>query len=365
MSDHDYLQKLTEAGASIRQWAEQAACRFVLAESCTSGLCAATIGSQPGISEFFCGSHVTYRNDSKRRWLDVQADDLQKHGPVSESVATQMAEGALLATPEAQISVSITGHLGPQSPDGMDGVIFIGVAVRQSDELLTIAARFELPEAVRSERQQLAAMKALSCLGRVLQLQIAVQQVCQSTRPYYVIGNPQILALLPGSFNPVHQGHQQMVRFGREHLSGEVHYELSVENVDKPDLTQDDCISRLLSICLDGSIVLSRAPTFLSKARLLGKVCFLVGADTIGRIAETRYYADENGRDKALQELQELEVCFLVFGRTMDDSFLTSSCNQGSFTELADLPLPATLAAICQGVDSEEFREDVSSRDLR
>ena len=70
-------------------------CRVVFAESCTAGLIPATLAAFPGISEYLCGSKVVYRNLSKQDWLGVSEQDLLDPGPVSETVAQQMAQGAL------------------------------------------------------------------------------------------------------------------------------------------------------------------------------------------------------------------------------------------------------------------------------
>tara|TARA_B100000497_G_C7335992_1_gene221635 strand:- start:168 stop:410 length:243 start_codon:yes stop_codon:yes gene_type:complete len=41
-----------------------------------------------------------------------------------------MAVGVLEKTPEADFAISITGHLGPAAPEGMDGLVFVGIARR-------------------------------------------------------------------------------------------------------------------------------------------------------------------------------------------------------------------------------------------
>ncbi len=103
--------------------------RLVLAESCTGGLVASTLTTIPGISEVFCGSAVTYRNETKAEWLSVSREKLDDPGigAVSEIVAAQMCTGVLAGTPEADIAASITGHLGPDAPPHLDGVVFIGI----------------------------------------------------------------------------------------------------------------------------------------------------------------------------------------------------------------------------------------------
>ena len=102
--------------------------KIVLAESCTGGAVAAALTSVPGVSEVFAGSLVTYREDSKRRWIGVDAEAIVKDTAVSAAVAHMMARGALRQTPEADKAVSITGHLGPDAPAELDGIAFVGIA---------------------------------------------------------------------------------------------------------------------------------------------------------------------------------------------------------------------------------------------
>lgn len=123
---------LLKIAARVAGLLEQSNLKVVFAESCTAGRIAATLSKIPGISASLCGSFVTYRNASKNQWLDVRQDDLNSPqiGPVSETVARQMAIGALDSTPEADVAVSITGHLGPNAPEELDGVAYSAIYFR-------------------------------------------------------------------------------------------------------------------------------------------------------------------------------------------------------------------------------------------
>lgn len=141
----------------VRRLAETGT-RVVFAESCTGGLIAAELAKIPGVSEFLCGSAVTYRSDTKVQWLGVSSDDIQQHTAVSRPVALQMASGVLARTPEASMSASITGHLGPDAPPEFDGVIFVAIATRNRDGSLgEECARYQLAGSERLERQREAA----------------------------------------------------------------------------------------------------------------------------------------------------------------------------------------------------------------
>ena len=111
------------------------AVRVALAESCTAGLAAATLGSIPGISEYFCGSVVAYRDETKISLLGVDRAAIEKWSSVSESVAAQMASNVLAKTAEADYAASVTGHVGPDAPAGQDGTVFIGLAWRRDGQV--------------------------------------------------------------------------------------------------------------------------------------------------------------------------------------------------------------------------------------
>jgi len=136
--------------------------RLVLAESCTGGRIAAELAGVPGASEWFCGSAVTYREETKKVWLSVLADSLTRYSAVSQEVAQEMVCGVLAMTPEADLAAAVTGHFGPDAPVKQDGVIFIAIAWRGNDGCQI--TRHELATQSRSERQREAAKSVLQLL---------------------------------------------------------------------------------------------------------------------------------------------------------------------------------------------------------
>lgn len=104
------------------------------AESCTGGLIANRITDVPGASAVFTHGFVTYANTAKIGLLGVAAADLTSHGAVSQTVACQMAAGALRVS-GADLAVAATGIAGPAggTPEKPPGTAWIGLAVRNAE----------------------------------------------------------------------------------------------------------------------------------------------------------------------------------------------------------------------------------------
>ncbi len=162
--------------------------------------------------------------------------------------------------------------------------------------------------------------------------------------------------VFPGSFNPLHSGHRRMKQFAEEMLQRPAALEISILNADKPPLDYIEIQRRLGQFPSEWAVHLTRAPRFEEKSELFAGATFIVGADTLRRIAAPRYYGGRAGRRKALKRIAENGCRFLVFSRRGEG---------GELIRLADLDLPDVLRAICQEVPPETFSEDVSSTALR
>ncbi len=103
------------------------------AESCTGGLISNRITDVPGASAVFTHGFISYANAAKISLLGVSSTDLETHGAVSETVACQMAAGALQAS-GADIAVAVTGIAGPDggTPEKPVGTAWVGLAAKDA-----------------------------------------------------------------------------------------------------------------------------------------------------------------------------------------------------------------------------------------
>ncbi|WP_145276596.1 nicotinamide-nucleotide amidohydrolase family protein [Planctomycetes bacterium SV_7m_r] len=156
---------LDTASQSVAEQLRDRDQRLVLAESCTAGLIASSLAAVPGISAYLAGSMVVYQEASKMKWLGVDEETLAQHTAVSAPVAHQMVTGALHATPHADLAAAVTGHLGPDAPEGFDGLIFVAICRRGGQPKIY---QEQLKKTKRVARQREAATTVLAHLLQAL-----------------------------------------------------------------------------------------------------------------------------------------------------------------------------------------------------
>ena len=103
------------------------------AESLTGGALTAELTRVPGASAVVLGGAIVYATELKHTLLGVEADLLEREGPVHAEVARQLAEGArrrlTVGGRAADLGVSTTGVAGPDPQGGRAvGTVYVGIA---------------------------------------------------------------------------------------------------------------------------------------------------------------------------------------------------------------------------------------------
>lgn len=140
--------------------------RLAVAESCTGGLVCRRLTDFPGSSDVLLGGVVAYANSVKAGVLGVPPEVLERHGAVSEPVATAMAVGVrrLLG---ADAGVGITGIAGPGGGTEEKPVGTVWCAVDARGRVEARSERFPGDrEAVRERAAQAALFLLLRSLER-------------------------------------------------------------------------------------------------------------------------------------------------------------------------------------------------------
>ena len=162
--------------------------------------------------------------------------------------------------------------------------------------------------------------------------------------------------VLSGSFNPLHQGHQELVTVASRTLNAPVIYELSVSNVDKPPLEDEVVLERIDQVRQFGDLAITKAPVFYEKAQLFPGCAFIIGWDTMVRLVDPKYYENDHAKMiLALNQIRAAGCDFLVAGRINDSEFRT----------LADVQIPSVFQDMFREIPESEFRSDISSTEIR
>lgn len=106
------------------------------AESCTGGLLAAQLINVSGASKIFGESLVTYSNEAKQKYLQVNKRTLNRHGAVSKEVVTEMATGLAKLT-GSDITVSVSGIAGPTGGTRNKPVGLVHFAIQTPSNIYT------------------------------------------------------------------------------------------------------------------------------------------------------------------------------------------------------------------------------------
>lgn len=381
---HDFLESwATAIHASGRQ--------LVLAVTGGGSQAISELLRVPGGSRSVLEAVVPYSEAALVDWLRGRPDQF-----CSAAASRAMAMAAWMRArrlapetdPHLLVGLGVTASLASDRPKR--GEHRVHVSVQTSRETRTVSVTLVKGARSRSEEERLAAHLVLAVLSDCCGVEqsdltaatkeiLLTEERLEETRqiadadwtrlllgeithivwPRVEPANPLPGAMLAGSFNPPHAGHREMAAIGSEILSTEVAWELSVTNVDKPPLDFCEIARRLTELMAEGDprpVVLTAAPTFAEKAVLFPGCTFLVGIDTVERIADVRYYGnDPKCRDGCIGQLAAQGCRFLVFGRL----------ENGHFVGLSDLSLPASLHGLCSAVPAERFRVDLSSTQIR
>lgn len=272
------------------------------------------------------------------------ATDRPKRGDHRCHVAAWSADGVR--------AYSLTFNKGLRDRDGEDEIasrLVLKALVEASGGFVDVPTALDDAERIEAEHKLYADPIAALVAGHVDSATVLPDGTMSADAPMQG-------GVLPGSFNPLHKGHESLAEAASDILKAQVSYELSVANVDKPPLEEAEVRARVAQFKGKRPIVLTGVPVFFKKARILPGCTFVIGWDTAVRIVNPRYYdGQELKLLLALEEMRSLGCSFLVAGRADSEGFHTVS----------EVEVPAGFKDMFREVPESAFRSDISSTDLR
>ncbi|CAI5967219.1 unnamed protein product [Closterium sp. NIES-65] len=133
--------------------------------------------------------------------------------------------------------------------------------------------------------------------------------------------------VLCGSFNPLHQGHTDLMAAALLEVPGGVPcYEMAAWNADKGAIPVEEVERRVHQFTAHGHmVVVTRLPLFASKASLFPHSTFVIGYDTAVRLLDAKYYGNSHSSMmNVLHGIARSGCDFLVAGRLVGSTFQSS-----------------------------------------
>mgnify|MGYP001487210195 CR=1 FL=1 len=138
--------------------------KISFAESCTGGLLASSITSISGSSKIFNLGLITYSNQAKIKFLNVNKNIIKKYGAVSHECCLAMVNN-LSKISKANINVSITGIAGPDGGTKQKPVGLVYIGVKRGNKTQIYKCLFKSKK--RSSIQKATVKKALNLVLRI------------------------------------------------------------------------------------------------------------------------------------------------------------------------------------------------------
>ena len=158
--------------------------------------------------------------------------------------------------------------------------------------------------------------------------------------------------ILSGSFNPLHEGHIELLKASSKEFKKNPLFEISIKNVDKSEINFNDLMDRINQFRSLGKLVVTNSEKFEEKSKIFKESIFVIGYDTALRLVDNKYYNDDF--KKSLKIIEKNNCSFLVSGRFINKKYKKpNNINFEGYDYLFNI------------LSEEKFRLDISSTELR
>ena len=348
--------------------------RFVLVSSGGGTNAISEILKVPGASTSVLEAYVPYAKESLDYYLLKQPDHY-----CSLDTTLSMAAKAYSAAkkidpdtnPKYLLGIAVTASLATNYSKKGEHKFFIAIQTYKYSSSFSYS--FIKGELTREEEEQVVTDHIINAIAQSCEVQskiiienssLVIKTVEAQKNWVKLVDNkidfvsstnriPELI--FPGSFNPFHSGHQSMSELAEKKTGLGLAYEICIQNADKPPLSYHEIEKTLNQFNHGHEWVLTKAGKFTDKAELFPNSVFIIGADTLTRILDEKFYLNRQDMLNQLDLFNSHNINFLVFGRKIRDSFIS----------LESVSIPEHIAKRFSGFGEEIFRDDISSTLIR
>ena len=328
----------------------------------------------PGASNTILESYIPYSKESMNEFLNSKPDHY-----CSLDTCLSMAANAYKKSTKINkqskskhlLGMAITASLATTYKKKGDHKFFI--VVQSHDYTKYLECYLEKDLRTREMEEELITGCVINLLSESCGLkcdlpkiseQIKIQQI-DAEKSWKKLFNSQIgyisnikntpELIFPGSFNPLHEGHIKMKELAEKKTGMHTTFEICAKNADKPPLTFYEIKRTIDQFQNDESWMLTSAGRFSEKAEMFPNSVFIIGADTLLRVFDEKFYKSHKDMMDHIQRFNDHNINFLVFGRKVNQKFIS----------LDKIKIPEIISARCTGFEETIFRDDISSTELR
>jgi nicotinamide mononucleotide (NMN) deamidase PncC len=337
MFERDLLVKLKDAGVSIHVIATGAGTEVQERLWCV-----------PGSSAYLSGCSFPYAQEEQEELLGFTPEHF-----CSEEAAVDLASTAYMRAyrfgGKAPVGVGVTASVTSDKNHRGQHRVFICImtdtGVHTSHLPLlkkTFTAddpysnEFEWRCCERQTDDYMCNEKVMQCLFQALNIgdatstswrdATALAQASFWNRPFFTADGKRHqklfnkrCALMPGAYNPPHEGHYGMADSYERQCGGHTVFTVTTNPPHKSKMTVQDCLKRAKLLGGKNRIFTMNDPYYIDKARLFPGTPILIGADAFLRMFDPKWGQD---LDVVTNEFSKLGTHFYVCGREVDGKFM-------------------------------------------